>query len=125
MTHVTVGPNYVTINGHAEDKVVCAMITSQIVGLIKNLEERLKEDFDFVLIPGFFDIRTDTLSDEGLHLVEACAYCLCGIAGSYPHNVQYLHSMKPKEKAVSQNLHTTEDNWWKADPSSKKLYFPS
>ena len=125
MTHVTVGPNYMTIEGHAGDTIVCAMITSQIVGLIKNLDERLKEEFDFVLIPGFFDIRTDTLSDEGKSLVNACAYCMSGIAGSYPHNVQYLHSIYPKEKAVSQNPHTMEDNWWKSDPNSKKLYFRS
>lgn len=78
MTHVTVGPNYMTIEGHAGDTIVCAMITSQIVGLVKNLAERLNEDFDFVLIPGFFDIRTDTLSDEGKSLANVrLAFFLC------------------------------------------------
>lgn len=90
MTRVTRNDTTINVMGHAGDKIVCAMITSQTVGLIKNITERLHEDPDFVLKPGIFTIDTKDLTTDAMALVDAFLYCMQGLAGSYPHNIMYL-----------------------------------
>lgn len=90
MTKVMRNNSTINVVGHAGDKIVCAMITSQTVGLIKNITERLGEFPEFIIKPGIFSIDTKDLSEEALHLVDAFLYSMAGIAGSYPQYVMYL-----------------------------------
>lgn len=90
MTRVTKSDTTINVMGHAGNTIVCAMITSQIVGLVKNITERLHEDPEFVLVDGIFTIDTKHLSIEASNLIDAFLYSMKGIAGSYPKNVMYL-----------------------------------
>lgn len=119
MTRVTVGPNYVSAMGHAGDTIVCAMITCQIVGLVKNLTERIGDDPEFQLYDGVFWMKTDKLSRKGQEVLDAFIYCMRGLSGSYPCNIQFLTEYVPKDELDERK----NKQWWSTDEASKKLNF--
>ena len=104
MTRIELLPYCIRINGHAGDKVVCAMLTSQTVGIIKNLTENyFVEGLDFKLEPGFFYLNIRNLPIEAAILVNGFGYCLAGLASSYPNNIQLIQNALPAQPCVNKS----------------------
>ena len=86
MTRITISPLMIECSGHAGDKVACAMLTALIIGLMKNLTERLGFNPSYTLQDGYFRILTGDIYGDGKVLVDSFAYALRGLAESRPGN---------------------------------------
>ena len=86
MTTIKITRARISCDGHAGNKVACAMLTALTVSLIKNLVERLQLNIDFSLKPGAFFVATDGINGEGKILIDAYKYSLYGLADSYPNS---------------------------------------
>lgn len=89
MTTIFRSNGIISCNGHAGDKVPCAMLTALTVALVTNITERLGEKPGFVLDEGVFSLDTHKLSPKAMELVDAYVYALKGLAESYPNNFEY------------------------------------
>lgn len=90
MTTILRSNGIISCNGHAGDRVPCAMLTALTVALVTNITERLGETPGFVLKEGVFTFDTKRLSPQAMELVDAYVYALKGLSASYPENFEYL-----------------------------------
>lgn len=76
--------------GHAGDKVCCAMLTALSVSLVENLTERIDSDVEYTLESGYFNININGLSNDAMFLIEAYWYSLVSLSNSYPANFSVI-----------------------------------
>lgn len=90
MTTVKINDEYIEVDGHAGDKIVCAMLTALTVSLVNNLTERLNLTVDYAIGSGHFVMRTDGLDSEAKPLIDAYVYSLRDLSRSYPDNIRII-----------------------------------
>lgn len=73
----------IEIDGHAGNKIVCAMVTALTVSLINNLQ-RIGDTPAYELREGYFRLIRRGLSIEGDILTDAFLYSIRGLMESYP-----------------------------------------
>ncbi len=76
--------------GHAENKVVCAMVTTLTVSLINSIESYLHEDIDYSIKTGYFYASIDGLSENARMFYEAFIKNLLIISEDYPNSFKYI-----------------------------------
>jgi uncharacterized protein YsxB (DUF464 family) len=91
MTTITKTENSITCNGHAGDRICCAMLTALTVSLISNICQRLKETAVYELSDGYFKIDFRNISETSKILIESYWYSLNGLAASYPENFEIVN----------------------------------
>lgn len=78
----------ITLDGHAGNKIVCAMVSSLCVSTKKYIEDILEEKNHFDLKSGKFIINMAGFSAPALLLVESFWYGIKGISHDYPDNIK-------------------------------------
>lgn len=78
--------DHITMDGHAGDKVCCAMMTALCDALMGNITIRLGEKPEFTLCKGHFDLNVKDLGIESSLLVDAFWYAVTRLAESYPNS---------------------------------------
>ena len=73
--------------GHAEDKIVCAMVTSLTVTLCNAFTTILDEPVDYKLSSGRFYLSKAHLSEEAKLLVKVFWCGIVGLARDYPSSI--------------------------------------
>jgi len=91
MAQIILTPHQIRIEGHAANKIACAMGSALTVGLLKNCMERYNFEPNFKLICGFSSIDTDNFVGEPKILLDAYRYSLCSLAEDYPDSYQVVH----------------------------------
>lgn len=89
MTNISIESNRIKCDGHAGDKVACAMLTAITVNLVDNLINRLNCDkIDCVLDKGLFVLNFDRnrISPAANTLIDSYVYSLHKLVESYPEN---------------------------------------
>lgn len=90
MTTVKISDKYIEVDGHAGDKIVCAMLTALTVSLVNNLTDRLNFTVDYTIRGGHFVMCTDDLDTASQNLVDAYVYSLRDLSRSYPDNIRMI-----------------------------------
>lgn len=88
MTNISIRSNRITCDGHAGDKIACAMLTALTVSLVDNLINRLNDKVDCTLDKGLFILNFDRnrISPAAVVLIDSYVYSLNKLAESYPEN---------------------------------------
>ena len=88
MTSISIRSNRITCDGHAGDKIACAMLTALTVSLVDNLVNRLNDKVDCILDKGLFILNFDRnrISPAAVTLIDSYVYSLHKLAESYPEN---------------------------------------
>lgn len=88
MTNISIHSNKIRCDGHAGDKVACAMLTALTVSLVDNLINRLNDKVDCVLDKGLFvlDFDRNRISPAAVVLIDSYIYSLNNLTKSYPEN---------------------------------------
>ena len=88
MTNISIRSNRITSDGHAGDKIACAMLTALTVSLVDNLINRLNDKVDCTLDKGLFILNFDRnrISPAAVVLIDSYVYSLNKLAESYPEN---------------------------------------
>lgn len=88
MTNISIRSNRITCDGHAGDKIACAMLTALTVNLVDNLINRLNDKVDCTLDKGLFILNFDRnrISPAAVVLIDSYIYSLNKLAESYPEN---------------------------------------
>lgn len=76
----------ITFVGHAEDHDVCNKVSTLIVALLQNLQDRLHDAITYELIDGRFYLSTQNLSIEGDIVLESIWYAILRLAEDYPNS---------------------------------------
>lgn len=88
-----IGNKFISIQGHAENKVVCGMITFASVNLAKTIGEYLGEEVKYCFKKGFFLIAIDDLSEKAQMFVEAYWKSLHDLQNDYPNSFEYIEEI--------------------------------
>ena len=91
MAQIIIKPNQIQVEGHATNKIACAMGSALTVGLLKNCMERYDFEPRFTLTSGHFLLDTDKFEGEPKVLLNAFVYSLCNLAEDYPDDYQVIH----------------------------------
>lgn len=88
MTNISIRSGRITCDGHAGDKIACAMLTALTVSLVDNLLNRLNSEIDCTLDKGLFVLNYERkrISPAAAELIESYVYSLNKLAESYPEN---------------------------------------
>ena len=88
MTSISIRSNRITCDGHAGDKIACAMLTALTVSLVDNLVNRLNDKVDCILDKGLFILNFDRnrISPAAVTLIDSYVYSLHKLVESYPEN---------------------------------------
>lgn len=88
MTNISMENNRIRCDGHAGDKVACAMLTALTVSLVDNLINRLNDKVDCTLDAGLFvlDFDRNRISPAAAVLIDSYIYSLSNLTKSYPEN---------------------------------------
>lgn len=88
MTNISIRSNRIVCDGHAGDKIACAMLTALTVSLVDNLINRLNSEIDCTLDKGLFVLtyERNRISPAAAELIDSYAYSLHKLAESYPEN---------------------------------------
>lgn len=88
MTNISIRSNRITCDGHAGDKIACAMLTALTVSLVDNLINRLNDKVDCALDKGLFILNfgRNRISPAAVVLIDSYVYSLNKLAESYPEN---------------------------------------
>ena len=88
MTSISIRSGRITCDGHAGDKIACAMLTALTVSLVDNLINRLNDKVDCTLDKGLFILNFDRnrISPAAVVLIDSYVYSLNKLAESYPEN---------------------------------------
>ena len=91
MTVITVKDGVITCDGHAGDKICCAMLTALTYSVIENLE-RLNQPllYEYDNKKGYSRIDVRDVDDKYSELVNSYVYSLMCISKSYPENVKIV-----------------------------------
>ena len=92
MTRIVKTANEITLDGHAGDRVCCAMVTALSICLISNLVERLHADFLYEIREGWCRVNFEKLSESEMILIDSYFYGLQGLAKSYPENFTIIEA---------------------------------
>ena len=88
MTNISIRSGRITCDGHAGDKIACAMLTALTVSLVDNLINRLNSEIDCTLDRGFFvlNYERNRISPAAVELIDSYVYSLHKLTESYPDN---------------------------------------
>lgn len=86
MTQIKITDSIIECDGHAGDKIKCAMLSSMTVSLIENITERLDIYVDYSLQSGYFRMNTKRLDAATQILVDSYIYSVISLANSFPDN---------------------------------------
>ena len=88
MTNISITNGKIRCDGHAGDKVACAMLTALTVNLVDNLMNRLNDNVDCTLDKGLFVLVFDRnrISPAAVVLIDSYVYSLRHLTESYPEN---------------------------------------
>lgn len=88
MTNISIRSNRITCDGHAGDKIACAMLTALTVSLVDNLINRLNSEIDCTLDRGLFvlNFERNRISPAAVELIDSYVYSLHNLTESYPEN---------------------------------------
>ena len=88
MTNISIRSNRITCDGHAGDKIACAMLTALTVSLVDNLINRLNSEIDCTLDRGLFvlNFERNRISPAAVELIDSYVYSLHKLTESYPDN---------------------------------------
>ena len=88
MTNISIESNRIKCDGHAGDKVACAMLTALTISLVDNLINRLNDKVDCTLDAGLFvlDFDRNRISPAAAVLIDSYVYSLHNLTKSYPEN---------------------------------------
>ena len=88
MTSISIRSGRITCDGHAGDKIACAMLTALTVSLVDNLTNRLNSEIDCTLDRGLFVLNFDRnrISPAAVVLIDSYVYSLHKLSESYPEN---------------------------------------
>ena len=88
MTNISIRRDKITCDGHAGDKIACAMLTALTVNLVDNLMNRLNDKVDCTLDRGLFVLNFDRnrISPAANVLIDSYIYSLRKLTESYPEN---------------------------------------
>lgn len=88
MTNISIRSNRITCDGHAGDKIACAMLTALTVSLVDNLLNRLRCEIDCTLDRGLFvlNFERNRISPAAVELIDSYVYSLHKLTESYPDN---------------------------------------
>lgn len=89
MTSISIEHNKIRCDGHAGDKIACAMLTALTVNLVDNLINRLNcDNIDCTLDRGLFilDFDRNRINPAAVVLIDSYIYSLNNLTKSYPEN---------------------------------------
>lgn len=88
MTNISIRSNRITCDGHAGDKIACAMLTALTVSLVDNLINRLNSEINCTLDKGLFVLtyERNRISPAAVELINSYVYSLHKLTESYPDN---------------------------------------
>ena len=88
MTNISIRSGRITCDGHAGDKIACAMLTALTVSLVDNLLNRLRCEIDCTLDKGLFvlNFERNRISPASVELIDSYVYSLHKLTESYPEN---------------------------------------
>lgn len=95
MTNISIEHNRIRCDGHAGDKIACAMLTALTVSLVDNLINRLNCDkIDCTLDRGLFilDFDRNRISPAAVVLIDSYVYSLHKLTESYPENFTIIEA---------------------------------
>lgn len=88
MTNISIRHDKIICDGHAGDKIACAMLTALTVSLVDNLINRLNDKVDCTLDKGLFvlNFERNRISPASNVLIDSYIYSLHKLTESYPEN---------------------------------------
>lgn len=88
MTNISIRHGKIICDGHAGDKIACAMLTALTVSLVDNLINRLNDKVDCTLDKGLFvlNFERNRISPAAAVLIDSYIYSLHKLTESYPEN---------------------------------------
>ena len=88
MTNISIRRDKIICDGHAGDKIACAMLTALTVSLVDNLINRLNDKVDCTLDKGLFSLNFERnrISPAASVLIDSYIYSLHKLTESYPEN---------------------------------------
>lgn len=86
MMQVEFTNDYIKMTGHAENPIVCAMVSSLTTLLGNAVLDYLDEDAEVKLDSGDFYLSKEHLSDEAKLLTDVFEYGILGLAEDYPNS---------------------------------------
>ena len=88
MTNISIRRDKIICDGHAGDKIACAMLTALTVNLVDNLINRLNDKVDCTLDAGLFvlNYERNRISPAASVLIDSYIYSLHKLTESYPTN---------------------------------------
>lgn len=90
MTTITRTNERIKCDGHADNKICCAMLSALTDLLVGNITNRLGITLNCRLEPGIFEIDFSNLTDEAMVLVDSYWFSLNTLSESYPENFVIL-----------------------------------
>ena len=86
MTMKRVDNQYIEFKGHAENPIVCSMVTYASVSLMKTITEFLEEPADYTITEGYFRLSLKGLTVGTQSFIDAFWYNMGELAKDYPNS---------------------------------------